>query len=87
MIGTLWRHTPKAIKKVGAPADRIFAVVEVDGKHLVAWKCTELPSGKISHPAFARPLDRTDKRLFVKKARNGADPTAMFKPDSFYKQL
>jgi hypothetical protein len=93
LVGTLMKHTPKAVKR-GCPADRVFAVVEdfKGGKGLeferdgvIAWKCNLLPDGKISHPAFKTPLDRTDPRLFVSGVQqNGSEPTALFVPDSFY---
>lgn len=94
---TLMCHTPKAIK-AGAPADRIFAVTWVEdteglpnGKKLpcspvlVAWKCTLLPNGKLDHPAYKHPLDPKNRSLYVLRGRNGSEPTAVFKPDSFYK--
>lgn len=90
MIGTLWKHTPKGIKR-GLHADRVYAVVGIepvdDGSakpkdHLIAWKCDILPSGKLRHPAFAEPIDIDDPRIFIKAGTNGSEPTAFFRPDS-----
>src|ERR1700744_5915760 len=87
MIGTLFQHSKKAIKQ-GEPSDRVFAVVGIvddQGRSFyLAWKCTRLKNGKISHPAFKEPLDPEDKRLFRKTSKNGSTPTAMFRPDSRY---
>lgn len=89
-VNTLWSHTAKGVKR-GEPLDRVFAVVEVatdQGRdYLLAWKCTLLPKGLIDHPAFKRPLRPNDPRLFVAKGRNGSGPTAMFRPDSLYRQV
>lgn len=96
---TLWRHTAKGVARarrargfmaevLTAPADRIFAVVSVDGLGMCkAWKCTELPSGMISHPAYEQPLNPNDLKLFIERGRNGSEPTAYFKPDSHYKEI
>jgi hypothetical protein len=83
-VGKLMRHTAKAVRK-GLPADRVFAITRVEGKYLVAWKCDELADGRLLHPAFKRPLKRGDMRLFRDGVQaNGSEPSAMFKPDSFY---
>jgi hypothetical protein len=83
------------------PSDRIFAVTRVEQQtfdprekgitkrdrapYLVAWKCVLLPNGLLDHPAYKRPLKADDPRLFVKKGRNGSEPSADFNPgDSFY---
>jgi hypothetical protein len=92
-VGKLYVHTPKAIR-AGAPSTRVYAVVstEVDEdgvEWLIAWKC-KMVDGKLRHPAFSyyqEPLELTDPRLFVPGYKNGAEPTAAFRLDSFYKQL
>lgn len=90
MVPSLFMHTPKAIKR-GEPSDRIFAVVGItkdQGKaYYLAWKCTLLKDGRIEHPAFKRPLYKTDDRLYRKTSKNGSTPTAMFRWDSFYKLI
>ena len=86
-VGKLYIHTPKAIKH-GAPASRVYAIVETDGEYLIAWKC-KWEGSKLWHPAFPKELlEVTDPRLFVPGEENGPpEPTAAFRLDSFYKQL
>lgn len=93
-VNTLWKHTPKAVRK-GEPANRVFAVVAVapcdDGspnwqrkEWLHAWKCTINADGKLIHPAYDVCLDDDDPRIFTTSSSNGSEPTAVFRPDSFY---
>lgn len=92
---TWWRHTRKAVEQ-GHPTDRLFAVVGVDGKHLIAWKCEDIGQGtkQVRHPAV--PGESTpgygimDTELhdpFILQGDNGSEPTAAFKPDSFYERV
>lgn len=87
MIGTIFKHSPKAVK-AGERFDSVFpvvAIVQDQGRsYYLGWKCSILKDGKIKHPAYKRPLSQDDKRLFIKQGRNGSKPTAMFRPDSFY---
>jgi len=90
-VGTLWKHTPKATKRAkksfgaqAAPEDRVFVVVAVQDKQLLAWKCDLLRDGRLSHPAYVAPMYPDDPRLFCMRGSNGSDPTALFKPDSHY---
>lgn len=56
--------------------------------YLVAWKCELTPDGLIQHPAYKKPLSPSDPRLFSPKhGRNGSEPTACFRPDSFYTKV
>lgn len=101
-VQTWWQHTPKAIAQ-GEPADRRFAVVayqepdeDGDDEGLLAWKCTALPDGRLSHPAFPGPLTPQEGEGWFDEhgnkvdpflpgpAANGAEPTALFVPDSLY---
>ena len=85
---TFWRHTEKAIQKAGAPADRIYAVVGIDEDgEFIAWKCIELPNGKLKHPGFDEPLSMDSELIWLESCENGAMPTALFKPDSFYRKV
>lgn len=93
-IGTLWKHTPKAVR-AGCPADRIYAVVAHDIVNkgtkdermmALAWKC-DLFSDNIyvQHPAYMKPVKVVElMKMCVQRARNGAKPTATFTHDSFY---
>ncbi len=87
---TWWRHTKKAIRK-GHPADRLFAVIGSttdDGAYLLAWKCTEVGPGQVSHPAFpSKLINLLDEEAFISGGLNGSKPTAMFRPDSFYEEI
>lgn len=85
-IGTLWRHTAKAAAH-GHPRDRIFAVVRVDEDgYLVAWKCADLGNGQIGHPMTGyRPVPPGYDLCC--NGSGACQPTATFKPDSFYEQV
>lgn len=85
-IGTMWMHTSKAIAR-GEPAERLFAVVAVDGPHLITWKHSLRPDGNVYHIGRQEVMSRDDPRLFEARSPNGATPTAMFKPDSLYRKL
>lgn len=91
----LYMHTTKAVKANSAitiaPEDRVFLVVGQEGKRLIAWKCTLTQDG-LDHPGFpftALPLTEhgLNQGAFDGIARNGAEPTAVFKPDSFYREV
>lgn len=95
-LNTLWMHTPKAVRR-GEPGNRVFVVTMVqpvdDGspnwrskKWLHAWKCELLADGKLKHPAFCEPMDISDVRIFQSQSDNHSAPTAVFRPDSLYKQ-
>lgn len=81
-------HTEKAIKK-GNPENRLFAVVRKQGSRLVAWKCVLYKDGSIWHPAYTEKLfpSKDDEKIFIEKGENGSEPTALFKKDSFYKEI
>lgn len=84
----LFMHTPKAVKR-GHPADRVFVVITVEGRNRIAWKC-ELRDGKLWHPAFKTLLPLTEagiKKATVSKGCNGAEPSAVFYLDSFYRRI
>jgi hypothetical protein len=86
----LYRHAPKAVRQ-GCPADRIFHVVGrwKDGE-MLAWKCLELPDGRIRHPSrWTKPMTLSELHALgnIRSAKNGAAPTAQFKPDSFYVKI
>jgi hypothetical protein len=83
----LFMHTTKAVNR-GEPADRLFLVVGRHGKDMLAWKCTVTPKG-IKHPAFKellKPSELEAKGMLLKGANN-SEPTALFKPDSLYRQV
>ena len=88
-IGKLMCPTAKGIKR-GDYIDSLYPVVDVvedqGRKYLLAWKCQITANGRVDHPAYSKStLKFDDPRLFIKKAaRNGATPTAMFRPDSLY---
>jgi len=90
-MNEMYMHTPKAVRHnsglIVAPPDRVFLVVNsLRGQH-VAWKC-ELTRSGLRHPGFASVLKFDElERGFILKARNGAEPTAIFKHDSFYKKV
>lgn len=86
----IYIHTPKGVRR-GEPADRVFVVVtiQVNGD-LLAWKCTLTRTGYLSHPAFKRPLPLTHdglRRAALLRGRNGSEPTALFRPDSLYREV
>lgn len=88
----LYVHTAKAISRNSAhfiaPGNRVFAVVKKceDGR-LFAWKCSWV-GNRLDHPAFpGETLSLTDPRLFVDRGENGSEPTAVFRPDSFYREI
>lgn len=84
----MFMHTPKAVKR-GCPADRLFVVTTIlnDG-YFRAWKCTVI-AGAIVWPGSKVPqkINEANLRKIAKpvRTRNGAEPTAEFKPDSLYK--
>lgn len=86
----LYRHAPKAVKR-GHPADRIFLVVgRWKNGELLAWKCEQLPNGKVRHPArWTKPMTLKELVAYgsMRSGNNGAAPTAIFKPDSFYVKI
>jgi hypothetical protein len=90
----MFMHTPKAVK-AGHPADRLFLVTAPmeggrKGKpEYLAWKCTVTKNG-IEHPGYKKPLS-VDKVIEGAGRsgtyKNGSMPTAIIKPDSFYKMV
>lgn len=87
-VRTWWKHTPKAIRR-GEPADRLFAVVDVQtgrDRGLVAWKCRDCGNGMIVHPAYGRePVALADIDPFVRHGITTiSEPSALFVPDSLY---
>jgi len=84
------------------PGDRVFVGVRTyaDGR-VLAWKMTAAPGGvsfSVHHPedkmtSWVRPQLRTAKtatelaKLIRDAKRGGSEPTAFFKPDSFYREL
>jgi hypothetical protein len=91
---TLFMHTAKAVGRssavMSAPDDRVFLCVETDGRQFLAWKCRLTPRG-LEHPAFKQPLSLNEfalwRGMIVNTAHNGSEPTAVFKPDSFYRRV
>ena len=91
----LYMHTPKAVRS-GCPDTRVFLVMPPEKSwgikmkgFMVAWKTTLIPAG-LEHPAFKAvlKLDAVDlARGQLWKGRNGSEPTAVFKPDSFYRKV
>ncbi len=91
----LFMHTAKAVKR-GHPADRLFVVVSSSSysgrakvEHL-AWKVSITSAGLI-HPAYQPykkvSLDNLTAMAKLPKGRNGSEPTALFKEDSFYREV
>lgn len=87
-------HTPKAVRK-GLPGDRLFVVHNgfKEGRRTWynAWK-GRLTSQGLIHPAFkdALPINEVTLGKLGKVpdlARNGAEPTAQFYKDSFYREV
>lgn len=84
LVGTVWRHTRKAVA-AGHPGDRLFYVTGATADGLLAWKVTEVGDGLVIHPAYGRgPVQLGDIDPFCGPT-NGAQPTALFEPDSFYR--
>lgn len=86
-------HTKKAVNSKDpfnfGPNDTLYICVAQEGKHLLGWKVTIRENG------FWHPSQR-DKRVTAswlvtaspqRSAANGAEPTAWFKPNSFYREL
>jgi hypothetical protein len=93
-------HTPKAVRRQGAltgcmPADRLFVVHNdfKDGRRTWynAWKA-QITSSGLKHPAFKEilPINEVTLAKLEKvpdQAKNGAEPTAQFYKDSFYREV
>lgn len=100
LVGTIWVHTPKAVRR-GAPNDRVFTVVgvvspkytavyDIVGWGLLAWKLKLTTDGKVLHPddRYQAHRDLTDQLLWVKdRTKSGAEPAAVFSPDSLYRRV
>lgn len=87
-MNLLYVHSPKGVRK-GHPGDRLFLVTSMEGKDMIAWKCTITRKG-IEHPGYKKPLPL--KKIVEGIGRkesmpNGSEATALFKPDSLYKQI
>lgn len=88
----LFIHTTKAIKR-GHPANRVFLVVDEhehgNSHKFIAWKIKMVPQG-FWHPGLegACSIGRllTDGNVNGKMLQ-GAEPTAVFKPDSLYQEV
>ena len=85
----LYVHSLKPVR-AGHPADRLFVVtctqqIRRQRPWITAWKTTITPDG-IVHPAFKKPLSPSEleTRGTVERGRNGSEPTALFREDSFY---
>lgn len=94
----MYVHSAKAVRRVSdafrtAPSTRLFIVTHVDGttKRCVAWKCDIVKGAGVQHPAFTRLLSPTteDIALAAATTRGAGDeePSAEFKPDSFYRRV
>lgn len=86
-------HTKKAINSKNplnfGHGDRLYIVVASEGNSLLAWKVDIYEDG-FWHPA--RPDRRVTASWVVtespqRSAQNGAEPTAFFEVDSFYREL
>lgn len=88
-------HTLKAVK-AGSPADRVLVVVcqQRVGRHLYygAYKCVMTTDG-LEHPAsqYATAIKLSDTKFWAKvgvlNPKNGAQPTASIRMDSFYREV
>ena len=100
--GVLYMHTTKAVRKAQAPGDRVFFVVpwdllpererHHDNGDLLAWKATLLPGNEIQHPLLDKPISVTSlsehPELWGLSPKGSLPaPTAVFKPDSFYRKV
>jgi hypothetical protein len=88
----LFIHTVKAVRN-GCPIDRVFLVVTsfVEGKltYYQAYKCTITSQG-LEHPGYHNPLSVLDLKRGKGQSlvsHNGAQPTAQFRKDSYYKEI
>lgn len=82
----MYMHTSKAVR-AGHPGDRVFLVVRSEGKLQLAWKCSIDRLG-IKHPAFRVHLKpEALQKGFIDGEKNGTEPTAWIKKDSFYTEV
>jgi hypothetical protein len=96
LVGTLWMHSEKGIKRGGDPK-RIFSVVDAfqpepgDNRwYLLAWKNELHADGRLlhAHDDWTVPRSHTDKLFwFNGTTSNLCQPTAIFRPDSLYVQV
>ena len=86
----MFMHTLKAIDH-GCPKNRVFLVTNKDSENYYqAWKC-DIDKEGLKHPGFPNkiiPISDIKKGIGRENSySNGAEATAAFKKDSFYKEI
>lgn len=91
MLLRFFMHTAKAAN-AGHPEDRVFVVVHrYASGEFVAWKMQAMRegvafAGKSTSGIVARSSSEVEDLIRLAKS-DGSEPTAVFRPDSFYREL